>query len=223
VIEVEHSIELAVPIDTVWDYVQDMANWAPFVIGYQDLRIVDERTSIWTVRGDVGMLARVVDLRVEITDWRPGEAVEFTLAGVTERLDGSGSVVLSVWDPAAPAVGAEGAADGSAPRRRWWGARILARLRRRIARAVLRRIDRRRRAAVGTPPGATTPASPRPASGPAPVGGESSAGPAGTRMSFELRLTPGGPMAPMFELLMAPLLEPAAEDLAAGIRGVLEP
>jgi hypothetical protein len=42
-------------------------------------------------------------------------------------------------------------------------------------------------------------------------------------MSFELRLTPGGPMAPMFELLMAPLLEPAAEDLAAGIRGVLEP
>ena len=221
-IEVEHSIEIAVPIDTVWNYVQDMTNWAPFVVGYQDLRIVDERTSIWTVRGDVGMLARVVDLRVEITDWRPGEAVEFTVCGVTERLDGSGSVVLGVWDPAAPAVGAQGSAAGAAPRR-WWGARVLARLRRAVARAVLARIDRRRRRAMKTTRPTTTPASPIPASVPDPVGSEPSAAPVGTRLSFVLRLTPGGPMAPMFELLMAPLLEPAAEDLAAGIRGVLEP
>src|SRR5262249_50965991 len=43
-----------------------------------------------------------------------------------------------------------------------------------------------------------------------------------SRLAFHLEVTPGGPMAPMIELLMSPLLEPAAEDLAVGIRKELE-
>jgi carbon monoxide dehydrogenase subunit G len=50
------------------------------------------------------------------------------------------------------------------------------------------------------------------------------AGPASaeTRLSFRLRVDPGGPMAPMVNALMKPLLVPAAEDLANRILAHLE-
>jgi carbon monoxide dehydrogenase subunit G len=47
------------------------------------------------------------------------------------------------------------------------------------------------------------------------------AGP-GTRMSFRLRLDPGGPMAPMINAMMKPLMLPAAESLANQILAHLE-
>jgi carbon monoxide dehydrogenase subunit G len=50
------------------------------------------------------------------------------------------------------------------------------------------------------------------------------AGPASaeTRLTFRLRVDPGGPMAPMVNALMKPLLVPAAEDLANRILAHLE-
>lgn len=221
-IEVEHTAVIAVPVDRAWDYVQDMSNWAPFVIGYRAFRVIDDRTSIWTVRGDVGMLAREVDLRVDVTDWRPGQGVEFTVCALTERLDGSGSLALAPWDPeSVEAPADEHAAPGHPARRRSWIARALAKLRRRMARAALRRLDRGRPRAAPPTPVAQAQSAPA-----APLGngsGKPTGAGGGTRLSLRLSLSPGGPMAPMFELLMAPLLEPAAEDLTAAIRGALEP
>jgi hypothetical protein len=43
-----------------------------------------------------------------------------------------------------------------------------------------------------------------------------------TRLSFRLRLQPGGPMAPMVDAMIRPLLLPAAEDLANRILAQLE-
>jgi carbon monoxide dehydrogenase subunit G len=45
---------------------------------------------------------------------------------------------------------------------------------------------------------------------------------AGTRMSFRLRLDPGGPMAPMINAMLKPLMLPAAESLANQILAELE-
>jgi len=44
----------------------------------------------------------------------------------------------------------------------------------------------------------------------------------GTRMSFRLRLDPGGPMAPMINAMLKPLMLPAAESLANQILAELE-
>jgi hypothetical protein len=41
-------------------------------------------------------------------------------------------------------------------------------------------------------------------------------------MSFSLRLDPGGPMAPMVNAMITPLMLPAAEDLATRILAHLE-
>jgi len=50
------------------------------------------------------------------------------------------------------------------------------------------------------------------------------AGPAAgtSRLTFRLRIEPGGPMAPMISALVKPLLQPAAEDLANQILATLE-
>jgi hypothetical protein len=48
------------------------------------------------------------------------------------------------------------------------------------------------------------------------------AGSAGTQLSFRLRLDPGGPMAPMINAMIKPLMLPAAESLANQILAHLE-
>jgi carbon monoxide dehydrogenase subunit G len=51
---------------------------------------------------------------------------------------------------------------------------------------------------------------------------ESAAGAVLARLSFRLRLDPGGPMAPMVNAMIKPMMRPAAEDLANRILAHLE-
>jgi carbon monoxide dehydrogenase subunit G len=197
--EIEHSVRIDAPVERVWAYVEKLPNWAPLMIGFQKLQLVDDRRSIWTVRGDVGILSREVDIQADITLWEPLQRVEFTVTGLTERLTGQGSFVL---EPA----GEQGPAAGSAsPQAATPRVPLLRRLRMAVARFLLRRV-------MSSPARRSAPAGP----GPAAAGGP------GSVLTFRLRVSPGGPMAPMLELLMGPMLEPAAEDLAEGIRKALQ-
>lgn len=95
--EVEYTTTVARPREQIWEFVKDMNNWAPFLTGYQRHEIVDERDSIWTLKGDVGVLARVVKLRAHITEWNGPERVEFTLTGINEQVDGGGELVMQPY------------------------------------------------------------------------------------------------------------------------------
>lgn len=242
-IEASYTLEIDVGVDEVWEFVEVIPNWAHFLIGFQKLDLVDDRRSIWTLRGDVGILARDVDLQVDITSWQPGERAEFTLTGLTERISGQGSFELSPVEgeigpvheaPHAPAAGSgvpAAAAGRPAEPERPSGARargLLRRLRFALAGRLLRWLNRR---AVRPQPvaGADRPATgadrSAPGVGPAPDVDGGHPGPAPgrrSRLRFELQLTPGGPMAPMIELLMTPMVEPAAEDFLRNIRQALE-
>jgi carbon monoxide dehydrogenase subunit G len=196
--EIAHSVRIAAPVERVWAYVEELPNWAPLMIGFQKLELVDDRRSIWTLRGDVGILSREVDIQADITLWEPMRRVEFTVAGLTERITGEGSFTL---DSAA----GPGAATPAAAARTG----LLRRLRTAVVRFMLRRVTStplRRPVAPAVPAVPAVPA----------------AGGPGSLLTFHLTVSPGGPMAPMLELLMAPMLEPAAEDLADGIRKALE-
>jgi carbon monoxide dehydrogenase subunit G len=219
--EVEYTATVSAPLERVWNYVEDLNQWCHLMIGFQALEIVDERRSIWTLRGDVGILTREVRIQVDITEWLPRDRVTFVVTGITERLEGGGAFLMTASD----APGVAGAVAAAAPAKKQGPWR---RLRFRIARAMLRRLGRKAAAAqaaareamvressaaapdstsAGTPPAQPAPA----ASG------------AGTsQLTFQLRVTPQGPMAPMLDLLMAPMLEPAAHDLANGIRAAVE-
>jgi hypothetical protein len=81
----------------------------------------------------------------------------------------------------------------------WW-----TRFRRRMARRLIRRA--RRTTPVAAPAREASAGMPGPAS----------------YLTFRLEVAPGGPMAPMVEMLMEPLLVPAAEDLSLQIQQALE-
>lgn len=93
--EVTYTTELSQPIHVVWDFVSDMNNWAPFLTGYQAHEQLSETDSIWTLKGDVGVLARTVRLRAHVTEWNGPDRVAFTLTGLNEPVEGGGSLVMS--------------------------------------------------------------------------------------------------------------------------------
>lgn len=92
--EVAYTTEMRMPLDAVWAFVSDMNNWAPFLTGYQKHQIIDGTDSIWTLKGEVGILSRIVELRAHVTEWSEPQRVSFTLTGLNEVVDGGGTLEL---------------------------------------------------------------------------------------------------------------------------------
>ncbi len=93
--EITYTTTMAAPRATVWEFVRDMNNWAPFTRGYQEHEIIDDRESIWTVKGDLGPISRVTKFHVNITEWVEGEKVAFTVTGLNEPINGQGAISIS--------------------------------------------------------------------------------------------------------------------------------
>lgn len=202
--EVEYVTTVDASLDRVWDFVQDMRKWGHLLVGFQSVEILDDRQSIWTLKGDVGILTREVRIQVDITEWIPNERVSFELTGITEGIDGSGTFLMAPVDSSAIVDQPPSAAPPKLG--------IFKRLQRAFARALLRRIDRR--SSRPAPPAARPDVAQR--------ADRASAGGPASQLSFRLRVSPLGPMAPMLEVLMEPMIEPAAQDLADGIRAAVE-
>ena len=187
-----HSTIVHAPLSTTWAFVAEMDNWAPLLTGYQGHEKHDEKVSTWRLRGDVGMLSREVELRVEITDWREGERVDFTLSGVNEQVDGDGTFTItshqedtapnpdSDGDPVATEVG-DNASRGWFASFFVWLARLLFRAQHGQQKALQAVVDEH------------------------------------VQLQFRLRMEAGGPMAPMINAMLQPAILPATEDLAVKI------
>jgi carbon monoxide dehydrogenase subunit G len=188
VAEHQHQVDTSLPVAEIWAFVSEMDHWAPFLTGYQSHEKQSDTESIWTLRGDVGVLARTLRFHVLVTEWAGPSRVAFALRGLNEPMTGEGAFVLEAIGASRPASAAP------APT----AARGLAALWERIVRFLFRR-----------------------ARGPAPRRVEPTLA-AATRMTFRLRVDPGGPMAPMIDALMRPAMAAAAEDLASRIVAHLE-
>jgi carbon monoxide dehydrogenase subunit G len=105
--EVEYTTQVARPREAVWEFVKDMNNWAPYLTGYQTHEVLSETDSIWTLKGDVGVLARIVKLKAHVTEWNGPERVSFTLTGLNEQVDGDGTLEMgaAVEGEGAPSKG----------------------------------------------------------------------------------------------------------------------
>ncbi len=93
--EVAYETIIQRPREAVWEFVKDMNNWAPFLTGYQRHEIVSDTDSIWTLKGDVGVLSRTVRLEAHVTEWNGPERVSFTLRGLDEPVEGGGTLVMT--------------------------------------------------------------------------------------------------------------------------------
>jgi hypothetical protein len=182
------------PVDVLWAFVQDMDHWARFVTGYQSHEKKSDTESVWTLKGDLGVLSRTLTFRVLITEWNGPSRVRFALEGQNEPMRGEGAFTIE----ALAADGSEFAPGaGAPPRARGLWLRLFEAFWRRVLRILGGRVSR-----------AAAPA------------GAADAG--AVRMSFALRLEPGGPMAPMVNAMLKPIMLPAAEDLANRILAHLE-
>jgi hypothetical protein len=92
------------PVDVLWAFVQDMDHWARFVTGYQSHEKKSDTESVWTLKGDLGVLSRTLTFRVLITEWNGPSRVRFALEGQNEPMRGEGAFTIEAL-----------AADGSEP------------------------------------------------------------------------------------------------------------
>jgi carbon monoxide dehydrogenase subunit G len=106
--EVEYSTTAKLPVSMIWDFVQEMDNWAEFVTGYESHEKHSDDDSTWVLKGDVGVLTRTVKFEVHIDEWAGPERVRFSLKGMNEPMEGSGTFLLAPYEEesAAPAPAA---------------------------------------------------------------------------------------------------------------------
>jgi carbon monoxide dehydrogenase subunit G len=185
--EVEYVTTMRLAPEKVWEFVRDMNNWAPFLTGYQKHEIENETDSVWTLKGDVGVLSRTVRLKAHVTEWNGPERVSFTLVGLDEVVEGGGT--LSIAKPAVVAVTAPPAKKPGLWRRFVDG----------LFRWMFRRMHGGGPKRIG------------------PKGGD-----VASQLTFRLRMDAGGPAGPLVNAMLAPALQPAAEDLANKIAAHLE-
>lgn len=198
--EVCYETRMALSVEQIWAFVQDMNNWAPMLTGYQHHVLIDDRNSVWTLKGDVGILSRTVKLEVHITEWSAPHRVRFTLTGKNEMVEGGGLFEMTADAGEAPTPGTSAAAP-TAPT-----ATLPARSPgpfKRLLRWFFGALFRRKY-------GTVTRTAERPSTG------------TGARLSFTLRMDAGGPTGPLVNALLEPALLPAAEDLGNKIAAHLE-
>lgn len=187
---VQYSTTAKLPVESIWQFVRDMDNWAEYLTGYQSHERHGEDDSTWVLKGDVGSLTRTLRFEVHVEEWAGPERVRFRLRGVNEPMEGSGRFLMERY---------EEAGDSAAPPPPARG--LLQRLLEPVIRFFFRLFRGRARR-----------------------GPEADAGPGEgmARLTFELEIKPGGPMAPMIDAMMRPAMAVAAEDLANRIVGHLE-
>ena len=184
--ETEYSTTARLRVETIWEFVGEMDNWATFLTGYQQHEKENDFDSVWTLKGDLGVLTRTLKFRVHISEWNEPDSVRFELEGLNEQMRGGGSFELAPDEGETAPTPQKGCL-------------------RRLLESIFRSFFQLFHGKVKRDPAA--------AAGP---------GPGMARLTFRLRIDPGGPMAPMINAMMQPAMLAAAEDLANKIMAHLE-
>ncbi|WP_042356831.1 CoxG family protein [Bacillus rubiinfantis] len=85
-----HTVDVPLSIQTIWEFVHDMNNWAPLVPGYISHEILSDRQSTWAFKGDLGFMKKTVKLRIDIKEWNEPTEVTFDLTGMSDNFKGGG-------------------------------------------------------------------------------------------------------------------------------------
>lgn len=93
--QVSHTITVAAIRADVWRFVREIDNWAADVPGYQEHTVLDAERSRWVVRGDLGVVSRVMETEVVVTAWCEPDEVRFDVRGLNESVQGQGRFVTA--------------------------------------------------------------------------------------------------------------------------------
>jgi carbon monoxide dehydrogenase subunit G len=93
--DVRERATIDVTRDEAWRFLLNIRNWASLFPGYQGIQILNDDDSLWRVKGDVGILTKLVTFRCHVTRWVEEEYVEFQLDCVEEKVSGFGNVSVA--------------------------------------------------------------------------------------------------------------------------------
>jgi carbon monoxide dehydrogenase subunit G len=86
----KQQIELAVPINVIWDFIRDANNWAPLVPGYIQHEQISASVITWEFKSDLGIMKKKVSLVIDIKEWNEPNKVSFELRRANEKYIGEG-------------------------------------------------------------------------------------------------------------------------------------
>ncbi|NWQ41325.1 SRPBCC family protein [Bacillus sp. EB106-08-02-XG196] len=84
------QIELAIPINVIWDFIRDANNWAPLVPGYIQHEQINNSIITWEFKSDLGIMKKKVNLVIDIKEWNEPTRVSFELRRMNEKYIGEG-------------------------------------------------------------------------------------------------------------------------------------
>lgn len=85
-----HSVVIPSSVETVWEYVSKIENWATMVPAYKEHEQIDEQKSVWTFEGNFKGLKKTVKMELNITEFDEPSIIRFELKGLTDNFTGSG-------------------------------------------------------------------------------------------------------------------------------------
>ncbi len=121
-IETEQTALVNAGIESVWNYVQDIARWAEIMPGYRACEIVDENISRWTLKVGVGGLVRTVKVSVNVDEWNGPETVHFTYKLAGDPVQGGGTYRAVAKGPNETEISLKVSVIGSGPMALMWEA-----------------------------------------------------------------------------------------------------
>ncbi|MEH7177416.1 CoxG family protein [Neobacillus vireti] len=86
----KQQIELAIPINVIWDFIRDENNWAPLVPGYIKHERINDHLITWEFKSDLGIMKKKVSLVIDIKEWNEPARVSFELKRTNEKYIGEG-------------------------------------------------------------------------------------------------------------------------------------
>lgn len=92
---VSHAVTVDASLADTWAFVRDMHNWAELVPGFAGMTVSSDTDSQWKVRGDVGILTKLVTFDVHVNEWVEESHVRFSMACVEEPLTAEGALTAT--------------------------------------------------------------------------------------------------------------------------------
>lgn len=107
-----HSVIVPLSVDTVWNFVSQIENWATLVPAYKEHEQIDDKKSVWTFEGNMKGIKKTVKMELEIIEFSEPNNIKFTLTGLTDNFKGSGQFQAEEVDGGTNMIGTVEAAAG---------------------------------------------------------------------------------------------------------------
>lgn len=119
-IEAEKSITIDTDIETVWDHVRDIRNWANLFPGCRECMVIDHNHSRWVIKVGAGGMVRTVHVLVHVEQWDGPERVNFSYKLEGDPAQGSGSYIATRKAPGETEITLKVCVEGSGPTASMW-------------------------------------------------------------------------------------------------------